>query len=355
VHDFDPHEYLTEREVRRTDRSTQLGVAAALDALADARSPQGDPARHGVVVGTGMGGLLSVEEHVRIFIDKGPSRLSPFLVPMIMPNATAGMLAIRLGWTGPNISVATACASGSHAIGEAARLIRDGSSDVVLGGATDSLVSPIVVSAFARMGALSTRNDDPIAASRPFDRDRSGFVIAEGAAFVVLERLDRARDRGAQVYGEILGYGRNSDAHHVAIPSPGGAGAAECMRLALEDADVDPSEVGHINAHGTSTPINDRTEAEAIEKAFALNPPPVAATKGVAGHAVGAAGAIEVVASLLAAANGIVPPTANYDTPDPQIALDIVAGAPRRLDSNIVLSNSFGFGGHNASLVLSGE
>jgi 3-oxoacyl-[acyl-carrier-protein] synthase II len=258
---------------------------------------------------------------------------------------------MHLGWTGPNICVATACAAGSHAIGEGARLIRDNTADVVLAGGAEAVVVPIAIAAFARMGALSGRHDDPARASRPFDAARDGFVMGEGAAFLVLERYDRALARGAHIYGEILGYGRNADAYHITAPSPGGSGATACMQLALEDAGLAPSDIGHVNAHGTSTPLNDASEAEAIVKVFNGSTPPVTSIKGVTGHLIAAAGAVECVASILAARDGVVPPTANHEQTDPNISIDVIAGSPRELRGP-VLSNSFGFGGHNATLVV---
>ena len=352
VTDFDAGAYLGVKEARRADRVAQLGVAAAVDALADAGTPLHDPARCGVVVGTGVGGLRTLEEQERVYLEKGPERVSPFFVPMMMPNATAALVGMLNGWTGPNICVATACAAGGHALGEGARLIRDGSADLVLAGGTEAAVTPVAVAAFARMGALSGRHDDPAGASRPFDVDRDGFVIGEGAAFVVLEALDAALARGAQVWGELAGYGRTCDAFHITAPAPGGAGASACMELALEDAGLRAGDIGHVNAHGTSTPLNDAAESEAITKVFGERAVPVMSAKGSLGHLVGAAGAVEAVASLLALRHGAVPPTANHQTTDPALSIDVVAGGPRPLDPAPVLSNSFGFGGHNASLVL---
>jgi 3-oxoacyl-[acyl-carrier-protein] synthase II len=271
---------------------------------------------------------------------------------MMMANATAGTIAMQFGWKGPNFSVASACAASANAIGEAARLIRDGSADIVMTGGSESCMTPTAISAFARMTALSTRNDDPEHASRPFDADRDGFVMGEGAAALVLERWDRAVARGARIYGEVLGYGRNADAYHITAPSPGGVGAAACMQLALDDAGLAPGAIGHINAHGTSTQLNDAAEAEAIRKVFGDTPPPVTSTKGVTGHLIGAAGATEAVASLLSLRRGVVLPTANLERLGDDIALDVVKGAPRELEPRPVLSNSFGFGGHNATLVL---
>ena len=351
VRDFDPAAYFDHKEARRADRVSQLGLAAATDALSDAGDLGADPSRCAVVAGTGVGGLETQEREEQVLFAKGPARVSPFLVPMMMPNATAGLVAMRHGWTGPNICIATACAAGSHAVGEAARFIREGSADVVLAGGSEAAVTPIAMASFARMGALSSRNDDPDRASRPFDAERDGFVMGEGAAFLVLERWDLAEARGARIHGEILGYGRNSDAHHITAPSPDGAGAVACMELALQDAGLSPSDIGHVNAHGTSTPLNDAAEAEAIVKVFGGSPPPVTSTKGVTGHLIGAAGAAEAVACILATVRGLAPPTANFEHPDPGIAVDVVAGEARE-QSGPVMSNSFGFGGHNSTLVL---
>jgi 3-oxoacyl-[acyl-carrier-protein] synthase II len=352
VRDFDAVEYFGPKEARRQDRVTQLGFGAAADALADAGELGADPSRCAVIIATGVGGLHTLEENQRLYYDKGPSRVSPFFVPMMMPNATAGVVAMQLGWTGPNLCVATACAAGAHAIGEGVRLIRDGTADVVMAGGTEAAVTPLTVAAFARMGALSSRNDHPELASRPFDADRDGFVIGEGAGCVVLESLERARARGATVYGEVAGYGRNADAYHITAPSPGGAGAAVCMQLALDDAAMEPSSIGHVNAHGTSTQLNDAAEAEAVRKVFGDAPPVVTSTKGVTGHLIGAAGAVEAVAALLSVRDGIVPPTANLERVGDDIELDVVAGTPREVGAKPAISNSFGFGGHNASLVL---
>jgi 3-oxoacyl-[acyl-carrier-protein] synthase II len=351
VKDFDPVEYLGPKEVRRVDRNAQLGFAAGIDAYRDAGETGADPARCAVVAGVGIGGLGTMEDQERMLLERGPLKVTPFLVPMMMPNATPAIVAMELGWTGPNICVATACAAGTHALGEGARLIRDGTADVVLAGGAEAVVVPIAIAAFARMGALSGRHDDPASASRPFDAARDGFVMGEGAAFLVLERLDRALARNAHIYGEVLGYGRNADAYHITAPSPGGSGATACMQLALEDAGLEPSAIGHVNAHGTSTPLNDASEAEAIGKVFNGSAPPVTSTKGVTGHLIAAAGAVEAVASILAVRNGMVPPTANHERTDPDISIDVIAGSPRQVRGP-VLSNSFGFGGHNATLVV---
>jgi 3-oxoacyl-[acyl-carrier-protein] synthase II len=352
VTEFDPATYFDTKEARRTDRVAQLAFGAAADALADAGDLGADPARCGVVAAAGVGGLITQEEQEYNLFSKGPNRVSPMLVPMMMPNAAAALVGMKLGWTGPNFCIATACAGGSHAIGEAARLIREGSSDVVLAGGSEACVTPIAIAAFARMGALSNRNDEPLLASRPFDVDRDGFVMGEGAGFLVLEDWDRAVARGAHIYGEMAGYGRNSDAYHVTAPAPGGAGAAHCMRLALADAGLEPSEIGHINAHGTSTDLNDAAEAEAVVKVFGEHSLPVWSAKGSIGHLIAAAGAVEAVAAMLSLRDGLVPPTVNHDRAEPELAIDVVAGECRNLAAAPVVSNSFGFGGHNASLVL---
>jgi len=352
VTEFDPATYFDNKEARRTDRVAQLAFGAAADALADAGELGADPARCGVVAAAGVGGLITQEEQEYNLFSKGPNRVSPMLVPMMMPNAAAALVGMKLGWTGPNFCIATACAGGSHAIGEAARLIREGSSDVVLAGGSEACVTPIAIAAFARMGALSNRNDEPLLASRPFDVDRDGFVMGEGAGFLVLEDWDRAVSRGAHIYGEVAGYGRNSDAYHVTAPAPGGAGAAHCMRLALADAGLEPSEIGHVNAHGTSTDLNDAAEAEAVVKVFGEHSLPVWSAKGSIGHLIAAAGAVEAVAAMLTLRDEVIPPTVNHERAEPELAIDVVAGECRKLAAAPVVSNSFGFGGHNASLVL---
>ncbi len=352
VLDYDPSVYLGPKEVRRVDRVAQLGLGAAVDALADAGNPSLDPSRGAIIVGNGIGGLLTLEEQKEILITKGPSRVSPFLIPMMMPNATAGHVAMQFGWTGPNECISTACASGTHAVGEATRLIREGTSDIAMAGGVESTITPLAISAFARMGALSGRNDEPERASRPFDGERDGFVMGEGAGFLVLEEREHAIARGARIYAEVVGYGRNADAYHITAPAPGGAGAIVCMQLALDDAGLRPSDIGHINAHGTSTPLNDVNEAEAICKVFGDNPPPVLSIKGATGHLIAAAGAVEALTTALALQRGQVPPTANHESTDPEIHLDVIAGAPRATPVGAVISNSFGFGGHNAAVVI---
>ena len=352
VKDFEGADYVGKKRARRLDRVAMLGLAAAVDAHQHAGDIGVDPSRCAVVAGVGIGGLAAIEEHHAKLLDRGPQAVTPFLVPMMMPNATAGEIAMELGWTGPNLCVATACATGTHALGEAARLVATGAADVALAGGAEAVVTPMSIAAFARMGALSDRNDEPQLASRPFDADRDGFVIGEGAGFVVLERWDHAVERGATIYGEVIGYARNSDAHHVTAPSPGGEGAAACMTAALASAGLEPGAVVHVNAHGTSTPLNDKGEAEALVKVFGEEVPPVTSTKGVTGHLIAAAGAVEAIASLLTLREGVIPPTANHEKPEPEITVDVVAGEPREIEPGPVLSNSFGFGGHNATLVL---
>jgi 3-oxoacyl-[acyl-carrier-protein] synthase II len=350
--DFDPVAYLGVKEARRADRVAQLGLAAAMDAMTDSGVAGAvDPARCAVVMGTGVGGLETLETNQRAYLEKGATRVSPMFVPMMMPNAAAALVGLQFGYTGPNLCITTACAAGAHAIGEGMRLIRDHSADVVVVGGAEAAVTPLALAAFHRMGALSNREDEPAAASRPFDIDRDGFVMGEGAAVLILEAWDAAEARGATIHGELLGYGRTCDAHHITAPAPGGSGAVACMQLALDDAGLAPGEIGHVNAHGTSTPLNDAAEAAAIDKVFG-DGVPITSTKGVTGHLIGAAGAAECVAALLACRDRLVPPTANHSQTDPEITADVVAGTPRSVEHATALSNSFGFGGHNATLVV---
>ncbi|SBT41759.1 beta-ketoacyl-[acyl-carrier-protein] synthase family protein [Micromonospora auratinigra] len=353
VPDFDAEPYLSVRELRQYDRAAFLAVAAATDAVAEAQLlPLAAPERVGVAVGVGAGGLTPAERVVREYGDR-PARVPAFTVPRTMANAAAARISLRLGARGSALTYVTACASGSTAIGEAMRKIRSGELDVVVAGGTEASVSPVVVSSFARMGAMSRRSGDPAAASRPFDAARDGFVMGEGAAFLVLERHEHARARGVPILGEVLGYGTNSDAYHVVAPRPDGAAAAECIRRALADAGLAPADVGHVNAHGTSTVQNDQAETLALLACFGDRPPPVTASKGVIGHLVGAAGAVEAVAALVAAGSGTVPPVANFTGGDEVTGrLDVVAGRPRQIPPGPALSNSFGFGGHNVSLVV---
>jgi 3-oxoacyl-[acyl-carrier-protein] synthase II len=352
VRGFESRSRMTAKDARRTDRFAQFALVAALDAYDDAGRPDCEPDRGAVVVGNGGGGAETTQRETRVFLEQGPDQVNPLYVPMVMSNAPPALIAMELGWQGPNFSVATACASGAHAIGEGFRMIRDSSADVVLVGGTEANLTPQALNAFARLQALSTRADEPERASRPFDRERDGFVMGEGAGFCVLERLGAARSRGARVHAVLVGYGRNCDAHHLVMPDPQGAGAARCMRLALADADLAVHDVEHVNAHGTSTRLNDLAEARALHAVFGKGSvPPITSVKGAIGHLIGAAGAVEFVAACRSLAEGHAPPTANYEHPDERLALDVIAGAPRPLASGAVLSNSFGFGGHNASLV----
>jgi 3-oxoacyl-[acyl-carrier-protein] synthase II len=345
---FDPTEWFGPKEARRVDRFTQFSVAAADMARSDAGDLSPDPDRAGVVFATGVGGLESLEEQSVVFQDKGPRRISPFLIPMMMPNAGAATVSMRAGWHGPCETITTACAAGTHAVGHAARLVASGRCDVAIGGGSEAAMTPLGIAAFTNMTALSS---DGI--SRPFDARRDGFIVAEGAAALVLEDLDHARRRNARIYGEVLGAASTADAHHITAPAPGGSGAAACMELALADAALEPERIGHINAHGTSTPLNDLAEAQAIAKVFGTPGPPVTSVKGVTGHALGGAGAIEAVSVVLSIDRGLIPPTAGYGEPDPEIPLDVVHGDPRRWEPGPTLSNSFGFGGHNGCLVIS--
>ena len=355
---FDPGPLLPPREARRVDRASQLGIVAAEEALQQAGLVDGpaagvDPDRVAVSIGSGVGGILTLEDQIQVRVERGPQRVSPLLIPMMMANATAGLVAMRHGFRGPAASIATACASGASSIAAGVELIRSGRADVVVAGGTEAAITPTALAAFARMAALSTRNDDPAKASRPFDRDRDGFVMGEGAGILVLESEAHAADRGAPTLGVLAGHGASCDAHHITSPSPDGAGAIACMREALADAGIGPADVTHVNAHGTSTPLNDATEARALAVVFGPDGPPVTATKGSTGHLIGAAGAVEAVLGLLAAATGTVPPIANLMAPDEGVGIDLVRGGPRSVVPGPVLSNSFGFGGHNVSLVLS--
>jgi 3-oxoacyl-[acyl-carrier-protein] synthase II len=353
--DFDPLAVLSEKEARRTDRFAQFTIAAADAAYAHAGAPGVDGARVATVIGNGLGGLQTVDHGAREFLGmlapgmKG--RMNPLFVPTVMPNAGAAHVSMRHGFRGPCLTLSTACAAGTNAIGEGLRLLREGSADLVIAGGAEAPVTPSVLAAFAAAHALSERSADPASASRPFDRDRDGFVLAEGGAALVLERLDDAVARRAPIRAELLGYARNTDAYHLVAPPPDGRGAADCMRLALEDAGLGPGDVAHINAHGTSTPHNDAAEAVAVQAVFGDGGPPITSIKGVLGHAIGGAGAIEAVASILTITERRIPPTANFATPDPETPLDVVT-EPRPLADGAVMSNSFAFGGHNAVLLF---
>ena len=350
--DFDPEVAMTPKEARRSDRFGQLAVAAAEQAWREA-APEGlDPERGGVVVGTGVGGLDTMERNTLAFLQEGERAVSPMFVPMMMPNAAAGLIAMRHGLQGPGWSIASACATGNHAIGEAKRMIERGEADLVVAGGTEAALTGVCLAAFKRMGATSR-----VGISRPFDAQRDGFVMGEGAAILVLENAEHAKARGAKVYGRVAGYGASNDAFHITMPHEDGRGAIKAMTLALRDAGAQPGDVGYVNAHGTSTPFNDKIETQAIKDVFGGNggAPPVSSTKSAIGHLLGAAGAVEAVISLCAIDRGLLPPTLNLEEPDPECDLDYVPDGPREAPGlNAVLSNSFGFGGQNATLVLTG-
>ena len=353
VLEYDPEPYFGPKEVRRVDRFTQLGFGAAADALSDAGELGADPSRCAVIAATGVGGLETMEENEATFLARGASRVSPFFVPMMMPNAAAGMISIRFGFTGPALCISTACAAGANAIGEGVRMVRDGSAEVVVAGATEAPVTPLTVSAFARMGAMSTRNDDPGRGVAPVRRRTRRLRDRRRLQPSVCSRPSSTRSHGAPPStARCSATGATPTRTTSPRRCPGGAGAAACMQLALDDAGLDASGIGHVNAHGTSTPLNDATEAEAIRKVFGDVTPPVTSTKGVTGHMIAGAGAAEAVISLLSLRDGIVPPTANLEQIGDDIGLDVVAGEPRPVERKPVLSNSFGFGGHNATLIL---
>jgi 3-oxoacyl-[acyl-carrier-protein] synthase II len=353
VLDFDPAKFLDPKEERQTDRFVQLAIASAQMALDDTGVIGVDPIRAGVIYATGVGGITTLQEQIGVLIEKGSRRVSPRLVPMMMSNAAPAAISMRFGWQGPCEAVVTACASATNAIGYALRLVQMGRCDAVITGGSEAAMTgvgeyPAVgVSAFANMTALSTTG-----ISRPFDVRRDGFVIAEGAGAIVLEEYGHAVARGAHIYAELLGAASSADAFHITAPSPNGAGALNCMEIALEDAGITPAQVGHVNAHGTSTPANDLAESQAIEKLFGLPGPPVTSIKGITGHALGAAGALETIASALTIEKGIIPPTAGLEQLDPEIHLDIVVDKPRPFVPGPVVTSNFGFGGHNGTLVL---
>jgi len=357
VKDFDAAELFGKVEARRMDRFSQFAVAAAQQALADSGLRVDDSTRDrvGVVVGTGIGGLGTLFEQVKVYYDRGPSRVSPFTVPMMLPDTGGGMIAIFLGLRGPNMAVVTACATGTNSIGEAAEVIRRGQADVMLAGGSEAVIVPIAMASLSVMGALSTRNDDPERASRPFDLNRDGFVMGEGAAVLVLEALEFAQQRGATILAEITGYGSTNDAYHISAPAENGEGAARCMQMALENAGLAMEEIDYINAHGTSTPLNDKSETAAIKTVFGERAyhVPISSTKSMTGHLLGASGALEALICVKAMQDGIMPPTINYETPDPACDLDYVPNQARRASLRHVMSNSFGFGGHNATIILS--
>lgn len=348
IDDWDPSPWFSSpKEARRADRVEQLALAAAAEAFEQAGGPSADPARSGVIFATGVGGIHTLEDQIAIRLEKGERRVSPFLVPMMMVNASGAAISMRYGLTGPNETVCTACAAGSHAIGYAARLIAWDRCDLVVTGGSESSATVTALAGFGNMTALSTSGT-----SRPFDTARDGFVMGEGSAVLVLEEWNHAVDRGATILGEVLGAGSNADAHHITAPSPGGVGAIACMRLALDDAGITPDQVRQVNAHGTSTPLNDAAEAEAMNAVFGTRGVPVTSTKGVTGHALGAAGALEAAAVLLSMHHRLIPPTAGTTELDPALDIDLVTGAARPWEPGPTISNNFGFGGHNGSVIF---
>ncbi len=357
VKGFDPEDYVERKEVRRMDLFIQYAVAASTMAVEDSGLEVNEDIsdRVGVIIGTGLGGLPTIEEYHTVLLEKGPKRITPFFIPKLIANMASGHVAMHFNARGPNTCVVTACATGAHCIGDAFRAIHYGDADVIIAGGTESNITPLCVGGFNVMKAISTRNDEPEKASRPFDRERDGFVVSEGAGILILEELDFALRRGARIYAEIIGYGFNGDAYHITAPSPNGEGAAKCMSFALADAEINPDQIDYINAHGTSTPLNDLSETIGIKRVFSeyAYEIPVSATKSMTGHLLGGAGSTEAIFAILTMRDGIIPPTINLENPDPQCDLDYVPKESREKDVNIAMSNSFGFGGTNAVLIFS--
>jgi 3-oxoacyl-[acyl-carrier-protein] synthase II len=355
VKDFNPLNYLDRKEVRRTERFIHFAVAAARQALEDSGLDVASmPDDVGIVIGSGSGGLQVMEDQFHILFEKGPDRISPFFITQMVTDMAAGYVSMMLGARGPNFATVSACATGANAIGESFEMIRRGDATAMLAGGTEAGITTMTVAAFDSMHALSRRNDEPARASRPFDNDRDGFVIGEGAGVLVLEDLNHARQRGAHVYAEVIGYAATSDAHHITEPAPGGAGLARALRRAIAKAGISHDQVGYINAHGTSTRFNDRDETAAIKSVFGEQAYkiPVSSTKSMIGHLTGAAGGVEIGITALSLHNGVLPPTINYETPDPECDLDYVPNTARKSDIRVAISNSMGFGGHNAVVVL---
>jgi 3-oxoacyl-[acyl-carrier-protein] synthase II len=356
VKGFNPELYIEKKEVKKMDLFIQYALAAAKEAVEDSElsiTPEnGD--RIGVIVGTGLGGLPTIEKYHQILMERGPGRISPFFIPMLVANLAAGQIAIQYGAKGPNTCIVTACATGGHCIGDAFRAIVYGDADAIIAGGTESNITPLTIGGFNAMKAISTRNDEPEKASRPFEKNRNGFVIAEGAGIVMLEELEFAQRRNAKIYAELIGYGYTGDAYHITAPSPDGDGAIRCMRMAIKDAGLKPEDIDYINAHGTSTQLNDLTETIAIKKVFGDHAKkiPISATKSMTGHLLGAAGSTEAIFTILALRDGILPPTINYEEPDPECDLDYVPNVARRQHLNTGMSNAFGFGGTNATLIF---
>jgi len=356
VKGFNPDDYIDAKDAKRMDRFAQFAVAASLQAIRDAQFEINElnAEQVGVIIGTGIGGIKVLEDQQTVYLNRGPDRCSPFMVPMMIANMAAGLTAIQLGAKGPNSCPVTACAAGSNAVGDAFRLIQQGYAQAMICGGTEAAVTPLPFAGFAAARALSTRNDDPERASRPFDRDRDGFVMGEGAGILMLEELGHATSRGARIYAEIIGYGLTCDAYHITSPVPGGEGAIRAIQLAMKDGGISPEQVNYINAHGTSTGANDPTETAAIKKALgdAAYKVAISSTKSMTGHLLGGSGGIEAVATVMAIANDKIPPTINLDNPDPECDLDYVPNQSRAQKVDIALSNSFGFGGHNVTLAF---
>jgi 3-oxoacyl-[acyl-carrier-protein] synthase II len=356
VRGFDPMQFVDKKEARRLDPFVQYAIASAVMAVEDSGLDLSkvDGTRFGVLVGSGIGGITTLLETHRVLLSKGPARVSPFFVPMLIINMASGLISMRFGAKGPNSAIVTACATGNHAIGDAGRIIRDGDADLMIAGGAEAIIVDLTFAGFCAMKAMSTRNDQPEKASRPFDADRDGFVCGEGAGLMVLEALEHARARDARVYAEVIGYGMTGDAHHMTAPDPEGDGAARAMQAALRDAGVEPSAVQYINAHGTSTPYNDKYETLAIKRVFGEHAHrlAVSSTKSMTGHLLGAAGGIEAIATVLALRDGILPPTINYERPDPDCDLDYVPNQARKQAIDVAMSNAFGFGGTNATLLF---
>lgn len=356
VKGFNPENYVDKKETKKMDIFIHYALASGMMALQDSQLEidESNADRVGVLVGAGLGGLSTIEKYHTILLEQGPKKISPFFIPMLIVNLAPGQISIYFGARGPNSSVVTACATGNHSIGEATRIIQRGDADAMIAGGAESTITPLAVGGFSSMRALSTRNDEPERASRPFEKDREGFVIAEGAGLLILEELEHARKRGANIYAEIIGFGCNGDAYHISAPSPNGIGAARCMEVAMKDAQINYMDIDYINAHGTSTPLNDMSETMAMKTVFKDHAKkiPVSSTKSMTGHLLGAAGGVEAVYSVLAIKHGIIPPTINYETPDPECDLDYVPNVAREAKVRTVMSNSFGFGGTNATLIF---
>jgi 3-oxoacyl-[acyl-carrier-protein] synthase II len=356
VRGFNPELYIEKKEIKKMDLFIQYALAATKEALKDAQleiTPENSQ-QIGVIVGTGLGGLPTIEKYHQVLLERGPGRITPFFIPMLIANLASGQIAIHFGAKGPNTCLVTACATGAHCIGDAFRAIVYGDAEAIIAGGTEANITPLTIGGFNAMKALSTRNGEPEKACRPFEKNRDGFVVAEGAGILILEELEFALKREAKIYGEVVGYGYTGDAYHITAPPPDGDGAVRCMRMAIKDAGLRPDDIGYINAHGTSTPLNDLTETLAIKTVFGEHAKkiPISATKSMTGHLLGAAGSTEAIFTLLAIRDGIIPPTINYEEPDPECDLDYVPNVARRQSLTLAMSNAFGFGGTNATLVL---